>query len=167
MKRLLKTKYSPEMVNISAAENEGTSIYVISAEYIKNFLTEQANNSNSSEYLFISAAYEIYGLRIFNQDVFYGSLFEGDTVYLLDTDGKDVYISNEDYDPEELLEKFDIEDLQNFIRDVDNDVMKRYFTEYEVDWSKIDIEDVAISLLNEGKSLQDVVQSAQECGLLR
>lgn len=155
------------MVNISAAENEGTSIYVISAEYIKNFLTEQANNSNSSEYLFISAAYEIYGLGIFNEALFYGSLFERDTIYLLDTDGKDVYMGNEEYDPEELLEKFDIEDLQNFIRDVnDDDVMKRYFTEYEVNWAKIDIEYVAISLLNEGKSLQDVVQSAQECGLL-
>lgn len=68
-----------------------------------------------------------------NIDQMYGSKIIGDTLYICQTDGQLVEINDEDAEPEDILDNYKIEDIQDLIYDLkDLKEIRSKVSEYEL-----------------------------------
>lgn len=89
----------------------------------------------------------------------FGSYVIDDILYICVTDGKEIQVEDALIDPEIALESYRPEELEDYIVDADDKIVKRYITEYAL--AEFDIDESAEQLLHEGKSFIDLMESAQ------
>lgn len=163
MKRLRRTQYAPDMVNISADTETNQCIYRLE---FRDFDDYFHGNSNQAEFLLLSKMWDMKHFDMFDWSHVYDAKLIDEVVYVTQDDGNSVLIQDTEYSKDELLEVFEPEELTGFITDGDAKTISKYFTEYEVKWDKGDIEAITTDLMNNGISFTEVVKSAQSCGLL-
>lgn len=165
MKRLRKPQYGPDLVNVTADKNTEKFIYTLEQQDFTDYF-DSKTNSREEKFLILSKMWDLKNYEMFDWDNIYDSQLIDGIVYVVDGAGSSVVIRDEEYSAEELLQVFEPHDLQEFITPGDDNVISKYFTEYEVKWESGDIEDIATQLMNDGVSFSQVVKSAEDCGLL-
>ncbi len=144
---------------IKAAQQIGTVFYRISEDDIDNVLDYSKNN------LFLVEAFKMYGLNAFDIRRLWGSIIDGDYLYLCKTDGQEIQIGDELVDPEEALEEYGVESCQEYIQPANDSIIRQNLSEYELS-KDIDVEDLAINLLQNGYSLNDIFRAADDIYIL-
>ena len=143
---------------ITAAADPGNSIYVINKQDVEDII----RGTN----LIVEEAFKLYGWNAFDIESMYGSAVIDDTLYFLKSDGSYVDIEGEDVDPEEMLSKYSIEDIPSYlIKQPDPSILKHNFTYYELSDS-IDINEIALSLLESGFKFTSIVDDAKDAGFV-
>ena len=94
----------------------------------------------------------------------YGSDVIDDVLYICVTDGMPIDVNGEEVDPEEALQDYDISELSEYIKPADSEIISKYVTEYE--FNPIDIDSVAVEMLEDGYSFQEIAQSAIKIDLI-
>lgn len=151
------------MKRVAAANTEdqriqGTTFYQASEEDIERYY----HNSDNCiiEYLIHSQ-----GLEAFDLDSMYGSAIIDDMLYVCVTDGDYIAVGDDlEVNPEEALETYDLEDLQSYIRPITNAIIRRYVSQYEMEFP--DIDDLALEMLEKDYSFTQIVKAAIELELI-
>ena len=119
--------------------------------------------------LIISYLLETKGFNAFDIERYCeGSVVNGDTLYLLDTDYNPVRIFGVEVDDvESLLEDYTVDELDaaGFIKPVTKEVIRRYLSDYEL-IDDFDIDELASALMSEGHTFTEIVQAANSLDLL-
>ena len=149
------------MNTITGAVETGTHFYKMTLNTVIDSLNDNDGN------LWLIYALQKYGWNALDTDHnFYGSKLIDDIFYLCVTDGHEIEINDEIYDPEYLLEEFDIEAMSQYIQDANDEIIHRYVTPYEMNFKVIDIDQIAIDLLNDDYSFIDIVEGAHDADIL-
>lgn len=148
-----------ESQTITAAQTVGTVFYQVTEDNVKDALHGDKGN------MWMAAEFDRYSWDCIDADKsLYGSVVVDDTLYLCVTDGQDISVAGEMVNPEEALEKYDLETLASYIQESTPDIILRYITEYEIKFK--DVEDTAIYLLEDGNSFADIVEAASAISLI-
>lgn len=129
---------------ITAATRHGTTYYKASLDQILQVLKKENANVwligalQDSGFDALDVQNRLFGSRVINNDI-----------YICVTDGYDITVNGQTTDPETALDDFDVEELSNYISDATDEIIHRYITVYELDFSNFDTENIAVSLLTE------------------
>lgn len=132
---------------------EGTTFYRVTPDQIRRYYSDDDN-------IIVKYLVRNEGLQAFDIDQIYGSALIGSDAYICVNDGEPIEVDGEEVDPEDALELFDIEDLQEYIQDADDEIIRRYLSMYELD--EFDLDSVAIELLSAGYSFVAIAQAAED-----
>ena len=147
---------------VYGAVNPGTKFYKITEDQIVDYFSKSKDPSK----IFILSALDLYGWRAFTIDKMYGSQVFDNELYLCVTDNEPIVIDGREVDPESALttEGYKPEDIENYIAEVDEGILNKYFTEYDLNIEGWDIDEVANACL-QNESFSDVVASYLSLGL--
>lgn len=106
------------------------------------------------------------GFDAFNLDLLYGSRIVDDVLYLCVTDGREIEINGNEADPESAIDDYGISGIQKYIKNVTDDIMGRYLTDYELT-TDYDLNELAFDIIS-GKyaDFTQVVKDAEELDIL-
>ncbi len=145
-------------LSITAASSPGTSIYILSPQDVEDAI--RGTNLIAEE------AFKLYRWDAFDLESMYGSEVVGNDFYLLKTDGNYINIDGEDVDPEELLAQYEIEDIPEYLfKEKDDSVIRSNFSPYELS-KKIDLNEIALSLLQSGFKFTSIVDDARDADMI-
>ena len=98
----------------------------------------------------------------------YGSAIIDDVLYVCDTDGTEIAVDGFGaVEPEEALETVDIELLNDYIIVPDaKQIVNRLITPYDLNDELVDLDDIAIQLLEKGYSFMDILRAAKDAQLV-
>lgn len=134
----------------------GTTIY--------RFSRDDVSDSLNSRNIVMGAAFDTEGWNSINFKNLPGSEVINNILYLLVTDGHEIEIEEEFEDPEDLLRMYRPDQLEDFIEDGTEEILKNYVTFYEMD---IDLDEAAYYLIHKDNySFTDVLKAADDINLL-
>lgn len=143
--------------DIQEPEQGGTAFYLITEDELKDYFGD--------ENIVMKYLVDTKGFDAFNTDDMYGSIFiDSDEFVLCVTDGYDIRVGTELVDPETALEDYDISELDEYLKVPTDEIFRRYFSEYEL--NPVDIDEVALELLQAGHHLSTIVADAKDLDLL-
>lgn len=149
-----------KLQKVTAAENNGTMFYRCTLDQVIN--AHRDANSN----VWLIYALEEYGWNAIDFDHnLFGSALIDDDLYICKTDGYEININGENVDPETALEYYDIEELSGYIENADDDIILHSITTYELS-NKLDINELAIQMLNDQYSFLDLVEAAKDADFI-
>lgn len=141
--------------SIHTATYGGTTFYKLKLEDLIEILKKLKSN------VWVIKAFQELGWDAIEMDNnLYGSKIIEGVLYLCVTDGYEIQVGDELYDPEAALESFDIEDLEQYIQEATEDVVDKYITEYEI--KSPDFNGWAKSMLMDGITFTELVQDYYE-----
>ncbi len=118
---------------VHPAKTSGTTFYAVTLEQIIDTYSKPDNN------VWIMQSFIESGWDAIDYDNnLFGSQIIDDVLYICVTDGRDIIIDDENVDPEEALELYDIDDLGEYIQPASDQVIKKYITEYELNMPDFD-----------------------------
>lgn len=147
--------YSSE---IFSASDIGTTFYKISPEDVDRVFNKKDTN------MILKEAFKTYGWEALDIDRMWGSIIDGDYLYLCVTDGYDIEVNGEEVDPESALEMYGVDACSDYVQDGNEDIISSHITEYEI--GDVDIDEIALSLLQSGYHFSTIVLDAEELGLI-
>ncbi len=108
----------------------GTVIYEVTEQDLQNAFSGEDNLYGN---IWIQKAIEELGFDVLNMNNSYliGSAIINGVLYILDTDGEDVNIKEEDVFPEDLLEQYNLSALSSFIQPPTPEVIQYFIPEDE------------------------------------
>lgn len=117
--------------------------------------------------LFLYATLLDNGIRAIDVDHhLWGSIIDtdSDVLYLCVTDGYEIEVDGEFYDPEEVLEKvyygeLDPEAVEQYVQKPDDKIINRYINFDVIDPKYADIDHLADLLMREGYTFKEIVKS--------
>lgn len=139
-------------VAIKSATQEGTTFYKITLDQLKSFYNNEKN-------IIVRYVIDQYGFEAFDLEHMYGSVLDGDTLYLCVTDGYEISVNGESIDPESALEDYSTEDLSSYIQDGTDEIINRYLSEYELNSISADI---CTELVQDGYDFIIVLEAARK-----
>lgn len=105
------------------------------------------------------------GFSCLNIDTMYGSFIDDDDIYICVTDGQPISVKGKEIEPENPLpSNISVDDISSYVADATDDVIKSNISYYEL--AEFDVEDVAIQMLEDGYSFNDVVKGMNELPFL-
>lgn len=109
---------------------------------------------------------DTYGLDAINTESnLYGSrIIDGD-LYLCETDDKYIQVHGERVNPEHALDYFSVDELSDYIEEVDDEKLDKLLDGREL--VEFDLDDVAEKMFQEGYSLEDITKAATKLRLFR
>ena len=143
----------------------GTTYYKLTPDFVE----DEIRNDKFSN-LILLESFLLFGWDAFDMDYLEdsGSLIIGDNLYLCITDGKDIYVDGVSVDPFDALQDFDLDELDEYIKDGDDPSLKlvhRYLTTDELN-PDMDIEAVVESLLQNYRFV-DILEDANDVFFLK
>lgn len=157
----IHSRFSSNHRPITAASETGTHFYKIALSDLIDSLNENEGN------IWLIYALQEYGWNALDiNHNFYGSAIIDDIFYLCVTDGHEIEINNQLEDPETIIENFGIDAISNYISEVSDDIIHRYITPYEMNFKQIDIDNLAIHMLEDDYSFLDIVKSAKDADII-
>lgn len=145
---------------VTAALETGTHFYKMSLDQVIDSLNDNDGN------LWLIYSLQKYGWNALDMDHnFYGSALMDDTFYLCVTDGHEVEINDETHDPEYLIEDLGIDSLSSYVKAATDEIIHKYITPYEMNFKTIDVDQIAIDLLNDDYSFIDIVKYAKDADI--
>lgn len=143
-------------VPVTAATKSGTIFYKAEFQTVKDVL------SKVNVWIDYALRGEGFDAIDFKRGMF-GSAVIDNILYICQTDGQELNINGTLVDPEEALEKCNIEDLADYIEDATDDIIKSNITEYEIQFNNITA--LALDMLNDGYEFKEIYEAAEEIGL--
>ena len=120
----MKISKSDIKAAIHRAKQSGTTYYRITLEDIQE---------NEDMNVWVKKSFDERGWDAIDfSNKLYGSKVIGNKLYLCVTDGYDINVDGKNINPEEALDEYAIDDLQDYIKDKDDDIIDRYITTYEI-----------------------------------
>lgn len=144
----------------STPENPGTTFYIVTLEDVKRAYQDDDN-------IIFNYLLNTEGLDAFSLDSLYGSVRIDNFIVICDTDGYDIEINGEMVDPETALDEYDLDDIESagyVSDDVDDSTIRRYLSKYEL--ATVDIDDIALELLQASHHFDAIVEAAQDLDLI-
>lgn len=89
----------------------------------------------------------------------FGSYIDGNTIYFCDTDGEDIEVNGQMFNPEDAMEEFGPEVLESYIQDATPEIIRRFITPYEL---KFDVDEGAYWLMKDGFGFTEIVKSYED-----
>lgn len=155
MKLLDKRPHSNSIIN--AASDPGTIFYRITEDQVEDL---------DGDNLFIKEAFNMYGFNAFDLSTLYGSIVEDNVLYLCKTDGQYITVEGEEVDPEEALSQYGVAACSSYIQDGTPDIIRRNLSGYELNKEYIDVDEIALSLLQAGHHFREIVEDADDAYVL-
>ncbi len=154
MKRQIKSSIAIQ----AAVDSTGTTFYEVTDEMLQDFYRDDKN-------IVLTYLVRNEGLDAFDTvETAIGSAMIDGVLYVCVTDGAEIDVNGELVDPEYALDEYSIEELSDYIVPADAEVLKRFVSQYEL--RPVDLDDIAIELLNAGHSFSTIVQDAADLDLL-
>lgn len=145
----------------TAALETGTHFYTVTLPDLIDSLNENEGN------IWLIYALQEYGWNALDTDHnFYGSAIVDDIFYLCVTDGHEIEINNKLEDPETVIEEFGINAIANYLSEISDDIIHRYITPYEMNFNQIDINNLAIRMLEDDYTFLDLVKYAKDADIV-
>ena len=143
------------VASVHTAKSSGTVFYKITMkELLKLMKSEDCN-------VWIMKSFEELGWDAIDfESNLFGSKVIDDVLYLCVSDGYDIDVDGELYDPESVLDDLGEDGINNYIQKPTKEVVTRYITEYEVNTP--DFDGWAADLLSDGYSFEDLVRDYHE-----
>lgn len=151
MKRYFSKVYGAQVI--------GTTFYKTNIQDIIKTLESTGFN------VFCLAALEHFGYKALDTKSMYGSYIDDKDLYICVTDGELINVNGEEVEPEYAMEEYYPEDLAEYIQDATDDVIKKHITEYEI--LLIDIDELAVDLLNDGHTFQELYEAATDLDIYK
>lgn len=146
---------SLDRTKIIASENvTGTIFYEVTPELLEEYTDEDAVN------LYVREALRSREFDAINMKKLFGSQIVNGNLYICVTDYNDIEVDGALVDPEDALEEYSIDQLQQYIEPATLKVLHDYVTEYEIDFG--DLAQATIDLLEGGYSLRSVFSDYQD-----
>ena len=137
----------------------GTVYYKCTLDQIIDALSKEDEN------LWLQYALKEYGWKALNLDTYmFGSKIINNLLYLCKTDGYYINIDGEEVDPEEALDEYPLDKLAAYIQDFDEGVVRSTISMY--DMAVVDLNVIAISMLEDGRDYTEITKRAIESGLI-
>lgn len=156
MKKLLRRIQSDTV--IKDAINDGTRFYAVSEDQLKDAFRTESNN-------IIRYIINRDGVNAFDLDrALFGSAVFDDVLYICDTDGKQILVNGKEIDPEDALDTYGVEELEDYIEDADDKIIKRKLTFYEL--KHMNLDNLAKEMIENNFGFTELVRNAEELGLL-
>lgn len=159
-KKSISTTQQVEGVRIAASSDYGTKFYAASLDQILNVLNNDEHSNVWVKYVLTKQGLSALDMK----EHFYGSAVFGDTLYICKTDGKDILVDGKHINPEEAFDKYDPEDLTDYIEDASDEVISDSITHYELKFN--DVDGIAKEMLDSGHSIVEMFNDALEIGIL-
>lgn len=138
---------------IIVAEGPGTTYYKATIDDIVNAVQEDSN-------LFVYYAMLALGFEAIDlEHNLFGSYIDGNTIYFCDTDGEDIEVNGQMFNPEDAMEEFGPEVLESYIQDATPEIIRRFITPYEL---KFDVDEGAYWLMKDGFGFTEIVKSYED-----
>ena len=154
MKRQIKSSVAIQ----AAVDSAGTTFYEVTDEMLQDFYRDDKN-------IVLTYLVRNEGLDAFDTvETAVGSAMIDGILYVCVTDGAEIDVNGELVDPEYALDEYSLEELSDYIVPADDEVLKRFVSQYEL--RPVDLDDIAIELLNAGHSFSTIVQDAADLDLL-
>lgn len=153
MKIIRTSKSTNSMRKIVAAEGIGTTYYKATIDDVVDAIRNDSN-------LFVYYAMLALGFESIDLDHnLFGSYIDGNTIYLCDTDGEDIEVNGQMFDPEDAMEELGPEALESYIQDATPEIIRRFITPYEL---KFDIDEGAYWLMKDGFRFTEIVKAYED-----
>ena len=154
----MKIVYGEDL--IQEPTDAGTAFYEITEKDLEDTWDKEDN-------IVMKYLVRTYGFEAFDLDDIgiYGGRLEGDVFLLCDSDGHDIDVDGEEVDPMFALEDYDLEALAPYIKEPDDEIIRRYFSPYSLQSDTIDVNEVALELLQAGHDLSAIIDSLEDCDL--
>lgn len=153
MKIIRTSKSTNSIRKIVAAEGIGTTYYKATIDDVVDAIRDGSN-------LFVYYAMLALGFESIDLDHnLFGSYIDGNTIYLCDTDGEDIEVNGQMFDPEDAMEEFGPEALESYIQDATPEIIRRFITPYEL---KFDIDEGAYWLMKDGFGFTEIVKAYED-----
>lgn len=153
MKIIRTSKSTNSMRKIVAAEGIGTTYYKATIDDVVDAIRDDSN-------LFVYYAMLALGFESIDLDHnLFGSYIDGNTIYLCDTDGEDIEVNGQMFDPEDAMEELGPEALESYIQDATPEIIRRFITPYEL---KFDIDEGAYWLMKDGFGFTEIVKAYED-----
>lgn len=137
----------------------GTAYYKCTLDQVIDALSKEDEN------LWLVYALKEYGWKALNFDTYmFGSKVINNLLYLCKTDGYYINIDGEEVDPEEALDEYPLDKLAAYIQDFDEDVVISTISMY--DMAAVNLNNIAISMLEDGRDYTEITKRAIESGLI-
>lgn len=141
------------MRKIVAAEGIGITYYKATIDDVVDAIRNDSN-------LFVYYAMLALGFESIDLDHnLFGSYIDGNTIYLCDTDGEDIEVNGQMFDPEDAMEELGPEALESYIQDATPEIIRRFITPYEL---KFDIDEGAYWLMKDGFRFTEIVKAYED-----
>jgi len=132
----------------------GTTIYPITVE--------QLRSAFEGENIWLDKSLQERGIDAIDTSTLFGSQVFGQELYLCITDGYEVQIDGQEYDPEAILEDYGPSSpkVREFLQEPTPEIIRRHITsdEFHEPW----FNEWAPSLLRDGHKFLDILYSAQQ-----
>lgn len=153
MKIIRTSKSTNSIRKIVAAEGIGTTYYKATIDDVVDAIRDGSN-------LFVYYAMLALGFESIDLDHnLFGSYIDGNTIYLCDTDGEDIEVNGQMFDPEDAMEELGPEALESYIQDATPEIIRRFITPYEL---KFDIDEGAYWLMKDGFGFTEIVKAYED-----
>lgn len=126
--------------------------------YYKTNLGDILNAFMSDEHnVWIYAILDKYGYDALDiENNLFGSAIIGDDLYICKTDGEYILVDGEYIDPENAIDYAGVDAISDYIEDATDDIIFRYISEYELATDILDIEELAMDLIESGESFERI-----------
>lgn len=152
-----KYSHKRSQVTIKAAQSSGTTFYKITLDEAIEALKGE---NEILLYMLRNRGWSAIDL----EGYFWGSAVEGETFYLCDTDGMEIDIRGEMFDPEQVIDELGLSAIEPYVQDATPEVIKRNITEYEL--APLDLDRVAFEMLKEGYHFEKIYEAAKDASLV-
>lgn len=89
-----------------------------------------------------------------------------DALYILVSSEDFALVDGEEIDFLQLFDVIDITDVEDYIRDASPEEIYRYVSEYELSSRNVDINAIALDMLQDGYTFSDIANDARDIGLI-
>lgn len=151
----MKILKSSIFADTKTATNSGTTFYYATiGDIIKAFESDDSN-------IWIQKAFtELEWDAIDLDNHLFGSQIVGDNLYICVTDGYDIEIDGNLVNPEEALELYTPDTLDDYIKPATDKIIHKYITEYELNTP--DFDKWAVDLLEDNVEFSRLVRDYQD-----
>lgn len=157
----IHSRFSSNHRPITAALETGTHFYKIELPQLIDSLNDNDGN------LWLIYALQEYGWNALDMDHnYFGSAIVDDIFYLCVTDGTEIEINGNLEDPETAIDDFGVDSIVNYIENATDNIIHRYITAYELNFKQVDVNDIAIKLLEDNYTFLEIVRSAEDADIL-
>lgn len=122
------------------------------------------DNSN----IVVSYLYANEGIYMVDvQSMFNALLVDSEeTIYILKSPDDFILIDGEEVAFPDVLDVIDVSDLTPYVTDATEDEIRKYVSDYELNFKRININETAQNMLADGYDLRDIATDAEEIGLI-
>lgn len=143
------------LCSVHAPSQKGTKFY----KYTIDDVIDIFSSEDSNIWVYTAFVERGWDAIDFNNNL-YGSRIIKNVLYLCVSDGYGIRVGESTFDPDSILDDLDLSEIDEYIKDGDGDVARKYITEYEL--HKPDFDKWADSVLDSGVKFSKMVDDYLE-----